>query len=267
MTDYTLLASGSMWGNERWFFQWFSVVLESRAQTSWFEAGDLWLGWSRGKSNLWKREHRQEIQKCGQLSANPDNLPAKLGHVAAKVLPVSGKIKTLPAKAETLTTNAETLTTDAGTTTANAGSLTANAGTMTTDAGSLTANAGTMTTDAGTPTSNAVNLTANAGTLTTNADSLTTNAETMTTNAETLTTNAGTLTTEAGSKCGNVLVCTANIWAVTGKIKTSAARAPGRQEFFYNNLLGVPLCLRAFVAIFTAGESVFKKRRHKWQFQ
>ncbi|MDQ1351419.1 MAG: hypothetical protein QG657_1721, partial [Acidobacteriota bacterium] len=34
------------------------------------------------------------------------------------------------------------------------------------------------------------------------------------------------------------------------KDKTSATKAPRRQEFFYNKPLGVPLCLRAFVAIF-----------------
>ncbi len=78
---------------------------------------------------------------------------------------------------------------------------------------------------------------------------------------------AETPTTKAGTNCEKVLPCTANVWAVTGKIKTSATKAPRHQEFFYNNPLGVPLCLRAFVAIFTAGESVFKKRRLKWQFQ
>jgi hypothetical protein len=34
--------------------------------------------------------------------------------------------------------------------------------------------------------------------------------------------------------------------------KTPRDGAPWRQEFFYNKPLGVPLCLRAFVAIFIA---------------
>jgi hypothetical protein len=41
------------------------------------------------------------------------------------------------------------------------------------------------------------------------------------------------------------------------KIKTSATRTPGRQEFFYNKPLGEPLCLGALVAIFTARKLFF----------
>jgi hypothetical protein len=40
-------------------------------------------------------------------------------------------------------------------------------------------------------------------------------------------------------------------------MKTFATKTPRHQEPFYNKPLGVPLCLRAFVAIFTV-ETIFK---------
>jgi hypothetical protein len=129
-----------------------------------------------------------------------------------------------------------------------------------TEAVSPTANAETLTTNAEAQTTEALT---NCG----KARSLTTNVWSLTTKAETMTTKAGTLTTDAGSKCGNVLVCTANLWTVTEKVKSFATSTPGHQDFFIKSSFGVPLCLGALVAIFTAGESVFKKRRLIWQFQ
>jgi hypothetical protein len=48
-------------------------------------------------------------------------------------------------------------------------------------------------------------------------------------------------------------------------LKTFATKTLRHQEFFYNKPPGVPLCLRAFVAIFTAGSLKFQTSC--WNFQ